>query len=188
MRTVKIELPPEPDISGSCVRDGDTAVLTMRWSVFNFSLVFTENPEGNSYYLNRAILRYNQSLETFSDATYRGPVILQTQKRFNFYFTPLGHSYVCKHGEDQGPLDLFNVDDERVGNMTLYNTRFQPFWKRAKGEWGQDDHCLPKAIQIMREDVVPFVTSGAFFSFVLLLIGGYGLYRNDSEKWPTISF
>ena len=79
----------------------------------------------------------------------------------------------------QGPLDLFNVDEERVGNMTLYNTRFQPFWKRAKGEWGQDDHCLPKAIQIMREDVVPFVTSGAFFSFVLLLIGGYGLYRNS---------
>ena len=57
MRTVKVELPPEPDISGSCVREGDTAVLTMRWSVFNFSLVFTENPEGNSYYLNTAILR-----------------------------------------------------------------------------------------------------------------------------------
>ena len=82
----------------------------------------------------------------------------------------------------QGPLDLFNVDEERVGNMTLYNTRFQPFWKRAKGEWGQDDHCLPKAIQIMREDVVPFVTSGAFFSFVLLLIGGYGLYRNSATS------
>ena len=34
----------------------------------------------------------------------------------------------------------------------------------------------------MREDVVPFVTSGAFFSFVLLLIGGYGLYRNDGTR------
>ena len=102
MRTVEVELPPEPDISGSCVREGDTAVLTMRWSVFNFSLVFTENPEGNSYYLNRAILRYNQSLDIFADATYRGPVILETAKRTNFYFTPLGHSYVCKTGEDQG--------------------------------------------------------------------------------------
>ena len=73
-----------------------------------------------------------------------------------------------------------------MGNMTLYNTRFQPFWKRARGEWGQDDHCLPKAIQIMREDVVPFVTSGAFFSFVLLLIGGYGLYRNSILRWSPI--
>ena len=51
-------------ISGSCVRDGDTAVLTMRWNVFNFSLVFTQNPEGNSYYLNKAILRYNRNLHT----------------------------------------------------------------------------------------------------------------------------
>ena len=57
-----------------------------------------------------------------------------------------------------------------------------------KGEWGQDDHCLPKAIQIMREDVVPFVTSGAFFSFVLLLIGGYGLYRDDTDHnyWSKV--
>ena len=47
-------LPAEPDhIHGSCIRgEGDTAVLTMRWSVFNFSLVYTQNPEGNSYYLN----------------------------------------------------------------------------------------------------------------------------------------
>ncbi len=59
-QTVKIILPKNPEISGSCVRKGDTAVLTMHWSVFNFSLVFTENPEGNSYYLNKAILKYNQ--------------------------------------------------------------------------------------------------------------------------------
>ena len=29
----------------------------------------------------------------------------------------------------------------------------------------------------MREDVVPFITTGAFLSFVVVLIGGYGLYR-----------
>lgn len=57
---MEANLPPEPEISGSCVREGDTAVLTMRWSVYNFSLVFTENPEGNSYYLNKAILKFNQ--------------------------------------------------------------------------------------------------------------------------------
>ena len=52
-------LPAEPDhIHGSCIRgEGDTAVLTMRWSVFNFSLVYTQNPEGNSYYLNSGEIR-----------------------------------------------------------------------------------------------------------------------------------
>ena len=55
---MQVELIKEPEVSGSCVRDGDTAVLTMTWSVFNFSLIFTENPEGNSYYLNTAVLRY----------------------------------------------------------------------------------------------------------------------------------
>ena len=72
MRTVQLELPPEPDVSGSCVREGDTAVLTMRWSVFNFSLVFTSNPEGNSYYLNKAILRQTSFFKSipaaFSDS------------------------------------------------------------------------------------------------------------------------
>ena len=54
-------LPAEPDhIHGSCIRgEGDTAVLTMRWSVFNFSLVYTQNPEGNSYYLNSGEIRMN---------------------------------------------------------------------------------------------------------------------------------
>ena len=140
IRTVRVELPPEPEISGSCVRDGDTAVLTMRWSVFNFSLVYTENPEGNSYYLNTCILKYNQSLDIFWDASYRGEVKLQTRQGKNFYFTPLGKSYACEHGEDQGPLALFNVHDEKVGNMTLYKTKVQPFVKRAKGEWGQGKH------------------------------------------------
>lgn len=135
-QNVQVKLPKEPEISGSCVRDGDTAVLTMRWGVFNFSLVWTENPEGNSYYLNKAILKYNQSLSQFPDATYRGSVILQTRRGWNYYFTPQGRSYKCEHGEDQGPLDLYNVDDELVGNMTLWNTKFQPFVKRAKGKWG----------------------------------------------------
>ena len=77
-----------------------------------------------------------QTLDIFRDSTYRGPVILQTKKTKNFYFTPLGRSYTCQHGEDQGPLNLFNEDDEMVGNMTLYNSKFQPFVKRAKGKWG----------------------------------------------------
>ena len=108
----------------------------MLWEVYNFSLVFTENPEGNSYYLNKAVLRYTQDLSLFPDATYRGNVLLETRPGYNFYFTPLGKSYVCQHGEDQGPLPLFNVDNERVGTMMLWNSRFQPFVKRAKGVWG----------------------------------------------------
>ena len=136
IKTAQVELPPEPEISGSCVREGDTAVITMRWSVFNFSLVYTENPEGNSYYLNTAILRYNQSLDLFRDASYRSEVRIQTRKGRNFYFTPLGKSYACKHGEDQGPVDMFNVHDEKIGTLTLYDTKVQPFVKRAKGDWG----------------------------------------------------
>ena len=52
----------EPMLTGRCVLDGITAVLNFHWSVFKFSLVFDENPEGNSYYLNKAVLEYNQVL------------------------------------------------------------------------------------------------------------------------------
>ena len=46
IRTVSVDLPAEPSVGGSCIRgEGDTAVLTMHWSVFNFSLVYTQNPE-----------------------------------------------------------------------------------------------------------------------------------------------
>ena len=83
----------------------------MTWSVFNFSLIFTENPEGNSYYLNTAILKYNQSLGIFQDTTYKGRVVAKTQKGWNYYFTPLGKSWVCRRAEDQGTLNLYDEDD-----------------------------------------------------------------------------
>ena len=50
----------EPMLTGSCVRTGITAILNFHWSVFKFSLIFDENPEGNSYYMNKAVLEYNQ--------------------------------------------------------------------------------------------------------------------------------
>ncbi len=56
----KFTFKDEPTISGSCVRTGITAVLNLHWSAFKFSLIFDENPEGNSYYLNKAVLEYNQ--------------------------------------------------------------------------------------------------------------------------------
>lgn len=45
-----------------------------------------------------------------------------------------------------------------------------------------ENHCLPKATQIMREDVVPFVTAGIFSVTIVVLLGGYGLYRKFNVK------
>ena len=59
------------------------------------------------------------------------------KKGWNYYFTPLGKSWVCVKAADQGTLRLYNVDDEIIGNMTLYNIKVQPFVKRAKGKWGE---------------------------------------------------
>jgi len=181
-QNVKIDLPKEPEVSGSCVRDGDTAVLTMSWSVFNFSLVFTQNPEGNSYYLNTAILKYNQSLSMFTDTSYHGNVIARTEKGWNYYFTPLGKSWVCVKAADQGTLRLYNVDDEIIGNMTLYNIKVQPFVKRAKGKWGEELHCLERETQNMRENVVPYVMSLIYTAGVALCIAGYGIFRQFFVK------
>ena len=185
LQYARVELPKEPDVSGSCVRDGDTAVLTMSWSVFNFSLVFTENPEGNSYYLNTAILKYNQSLSIFRDVQYHGNVIAQTQKGWNYYFTPLGKSWVCVRAEDQGTLNLYNEDDEIIGNMSMYNIKVQPFVKRAKGEWGEEVHCLNRDTQNMRENVVPYVMSLIYTIGVAICIAAYGVFRQFFVKKTT---
>ena len=57
---IRFTISDEPMLTGSCVHTGITAILNFHWSVFKFSLVFDENPEGNSYYLNKAVLEYNQ--------------------------------------------------------------------------------------------------------------------------------
>ena len=104
-------------------------------------MIFTENPEGNSYYLDTVVLKYNQSLpDLFVDATYHGQVIAKTQEGWNYYFTPLGKSWVCRRAVDQGTLRLYNVDQENIGNMTLFNIKVQPFVKRAKGDWGEGNY------------------------------------------------
>ena len=37
----------------------ETSIIFIFWSGFNFTIEFTKNPEGNSYYMNRAILVYD---------------------------------------------------------------------------------------------------------------------------------
>lgn len=61
-------------LTGTCVHTGITAILNFHWSVFKFSLVFDENPEGNSYYMNKAVLEYNQvrPFSKGSDPKYSG--------------------------------------------------------------------------------------------------------------------
>ena len=179
-RTVRVKLPRKKKIGGSCVKDGDTAVLSMFWTGFNFSLVYTKNPEGNSYYLNKALLIYNQSLPMFQDATYSGMVRLHTKRDKNFYFTPLGMTHVCLSDED--PLTLFNSDDWKMGNLTLFNTKIQPFVKRAKGGFGHEQRCLPKSIRVMRENVVPYVVSLIFVILVVLVVAAYGIFRQFFVK------
>ena len=53
-------------------------------------------------------------MANFYDATYRGQVNLQTKKGTNYYFTPLGKSYICV--EDEDPLGKTTaVDRHRNG-------------------------------------------------------------------------
>ena len=185
-KTAKIMLPRNPEIGGSCVKDGDSAVLSMLWAGFNFSLVYTKNPEGNSYYLNKALLNYNQSYPMFEDGTYSGMVHLHTKKDKNFYFTPLGMTHVCISDED--PLILYNSDDWRMGELTLYNTKIQPFVKRAKGGFGHEQRCLPKSVRVMRENVVPYFVSLGFVILVVLVVAAYGIFRQFFVKKTDYHF
>ena len=45
----------------------------------------------------------------FQYAANTGTVTLQTMPGLNFFFTPLGKSFVCRLPEDQGPMKLYNV-------------------------------------------------------------------------------
>ena len=92
---------------------------------------------------------------------------------------------MCVKAADQGTLALYNVDDEIIGNMTLYNIKIQPFVKRAKGTWGGELHCLDRETQNMRENVVPYVMSLIYIIGVALCIAAYGVYRQFFVKKTT---
>jgi len=132
--------------------------------------------------MNRAILVYDtQHPDLFKDFEYavnRGKVHLETRPGKNFFFTPLGKSYICMKSDDQGPLKLFNIKSEQIeGSLDMWETRFQPFVKRAGGVWGEPKRCLPHEIRQGRMEFWPFV-SAAFFLFVSgLLFGGYAIKR-----------
>lgn len=111
---------------------------------------------------------------------------LETQKGKNFYFTPLGKSYICV--EDEDPMTLYNTDDEPVGNVTLYNIKVQPFVKRAKGTWGPELHCLPRRIRVYRENYVPYAVSLIFVMATTIVIAAYGLFRYFHVKKADYQF
>ena len=91
-----------------------------------------------------------------------------------------------------------------IGNMTLYNIKVQPFVKRAKGDWGEGNnnfkiiflfifltkyitelHCLNRETQLLRENVVPYMTSLIFIFGVVIVIAAYGIFRQFFSKPKT---
>ena len=92
--------------------------------------------------------------------------------------------------------------------MTLYNIKVQPFVKRAKGDWGEGSnnfkiiffalnfdhfltkyitelHCLNRETQLLRENVVPYMTSLIFIFGVVIVIAAYGIFRQFFSKPKT---
>ena len=98
----------------------------------------------------------------------------------NFFFTPLGKSFICRRAEDQGPLKLFKVTGGEmvmVGEMEMWNTKFQPFVVRAGGEWGEPKPCLDADIRRSRIEFWPFVSAGLLLLCSAAFFGGYAAKR-----------
>jgi len=168
-------------VNGTCALETETAKMFVFWPGFNFTLVFTKNPEGNSYYLNRAVVMYDKSHSAlrsdFTNARTGGKVRLETIPDKNFFWTSLGKSYSCQESQDQGPLKLFNVIDNAVeGYLDFSDTRFQPFAMRANSDWGPRVQCLPRATKDIRAKM-PWITGALVLAVSSLLVVGYGVQR-----------
>ena len=180
---VVVDLPVNPDrVNGTCVSEKEVAKIFVFWSGYNFTLEFIKNPEGNSFYLNRAILQYDtKHPDLYSDFKYsagQGIMKLETMPGLNFFFTPLGKSFVCSNSEDQGPMKLYNADKNQIqGSMEMWNTKFQPFVVRAGGGWGPEKPCLAAEIRKSRIEFWPFVSAGLLFLCSGVFFGGYAAKR-----------
>ena len=177
------DMPSQPDkVNGTCVLETETSKIFVFWSGFNFSIEFIKNPEGNSYYMNRVILLYDTRhpdlVQDFQYAANKGLIHLETRPGKNFFFTPLGKSYVCRKSDDQGPLKLYSIARHQIeGNLNLWQTKFQPFVKRAGGKWGEEKRCLPHEIREARMNFWPFVSAVLVILSAGLMFGGYAVKR-----------
>jgi len=175
--------PMVPDaVNGTCALKTEVSAIHVFWAGFNLTLEFIKNPEGNSYYMNRVVLIYNTEHPSlkgdFAYANTHGKIHLETRPGKNFFFTPLGKAYLCYKAENQGPLKLWNVDKNQIeGELSLSDTKFQPFVVRAHGKWGESKRCLPLKIRQMREDFWPFVSACAVVVCSSLLVGMYAVKR-----------
>jgi len=175
--------PMMPDaVNGTCALKTETSAIFIFWAGFNLTFEFVKNPEGNSYYMNRVILIYDTEhpslKKDFEYANTHGKIHLETRPGKNFFFTPLGKAYLCYKAENQGPLKLWNVAKNQIeGEISLSDTKFQPFVVRAHGQWGETKRCLPLKIRQMREDFWPFVSACAVVVCSCLLIGAYAVKR-----------
>jgi len=175
--------PMSPDaVNGTCALKTEVSAIYIFWAGFNLTFEFVKNPEGNSYYMNRVILIYDTehpSLKSdFEYANTHGRITLETRPGKNFFFTPLGKAYLCYKAENQGPLKLWNVEKNQIeGEISLSDTKFQPFVVRAHGQWGETKRCLPLEIRQMREDFWPFVSACAVVICSCLLVGAYAVKR-----------
>ena len=120
------------------------------------------------------------SFRDFQYAALQGVVTLQTMPGLNFFFTPLGKSFICRRAEDQGPLKLFKVTGAEmvmVGEMEMWNTKFQPFVVRAGGDWGDSKPCLDADIRRARLEFWPFVSAGLLLLCSAIFFGSYAAKR-----------
>ena len=181
--TKDIDLPEVPDrVNGTCVLETEIAKIFLFWSGYNFSMEFIKNPEGNSYYLNRVMFQYNTKhpdlARDFQYAAAQGLVHLETKPGQNYFFTPLGKSFVCRRSEDQGPLKLYNLASKQIeGSLDMWNTKFQPFVVRAGGSWGGEKPCLDAEIRRARIEFWPFASAAILFLCSGIFFGGYAAKR-----------
>jgi len=64
-----------------------------------------------------------------------------------------------------------------VGEMEMWNTKFQPFVVRAGGEWGEPKPCLDADIRRSRIEFWPFVSAGLLLLCSAAFFGGYAAKR-----------
>ena len=117
----------------------------------------------------------------------------------------MNYKKICD--KSNGVIYYFSLFLLVIGNMTLYNIKVQPFVKRAKGDWGEGNnnfqiiffaflihffskyitelHCLNRETRLLRENVVPYMTSLIFIFGVVIVIAAYGIFRQFFSKPKT---
>ncbi|XP_066586497.1 lysosome-associated membrane glycoprotein 5 [Prorops nasuta] len=167
-------IPEDVKVTGNC-ENRNTVTMSLKWNAYLLAWSFSKTSGGEHWYVGKIELTFNSSDKHFHNIDQPNKTIRlgTTQK---YFFTPVGHSYVCDK-----EIEIPMTDGKNRGTLTLSKLKLQPF-KFRSNEFAAEFSCESFVARGERDETAPVAVGSTLAAATLLTITGYAAYRYIKVK------